>query len=714
MSSAASVVDAQETIASVAQTPPPLKPAKRRYGASCEACRRRKRRCDGKGANGVSLCKYCPQAGIPCVFPPRTGEASRIGRAYSELETCKELLFGLARASDDGRERMLSKWIARQEESSLSPSRGSGSDRPRKRARQDSVSTILSNTEECGVSDQRESPGEDVHVEKEIAPTMHGLIVEDHNHRPVLPSIDNEYDRTLSRLIGFACAGSANLGPPQVDEARLMLDSYFCWQNPRYMILSRPILEISLQKNDDQFCSEFLLCSLYAVASRHLPELQSRTDDFSIKAHILLAAELCKPSSFATAQGLILLAANLATQGSYSQAWNITGLAVRLFGDLGCTADMVPSADMDAAEVLSRQRVYWTAYVWDKSLSLAMSRKPTLRTKTPPPDFSVLDDPSHAWKPFYTPYQRATQRVSIPRISPPSNEMTTFYHVCLAYQFLDEIIEEIYEHQERRPLQTRSFVLDIRDRIIAWQSSVPPEILLETEDIPSSPVPPPHVIEFNLLVHTTWILLYRPFFAEDDAATAIPHSTTACQKSATDIHCLLRLYESNYPLSRIFYLIIYAAFCSATIDMDLITDEEAAVAAAARSRLELTLRVLAVGCKYDLPGIQKSIVALRNQLDKTKPPGAVSEDKPLVKIEPELPSLDISPPMQSAYEPTSAFSTSPSDGEFVFGESSFLGSPLFGSNVDWNRLLSEHCTSKENVDLDHLPNWPAETGLNFF
>ncbi|TRM62621.1 fungal-specific transcription factor domain-containing protein [Schizophyllum amplum] len=684
------MADGQARIAVVAESAPLSKPPKRRYGASCEACRRRKRRCDGKGANGVSLCKYCPQAGIACVFPPRSGEASRMGRAYSELETCRDLLYGLARASDDDRERMLSKWITRQEENGMSSSRGSGSDRPYKRPRRDSISSILSTTDDRFA---------------------------DHNHRPVLPSIDNEYDRTLSRLIDFACAGSANLSPPQPDQARLMLESYFCWQNPRYMILSRPILEMSMQTNNEQFCSEFLLCTMYAVASRHLPELQSRTDDFSIKAHILLSAELCKPSSFATAQGLILLAANLATQGSYSQSWNITGLAVRLFGDLGCTADMVTSQDMDAAEALSRQRVYWTAYVWDKALSLAMSRKPTLRTKIPPPDFSVQDDPSRLWKPYYSPYQMTTQRVCLPRVPPPSNEMTTFYHVCLAYQFLDEIIEEIYEHRERRPLQTRSFVLDIRDRIIAWQGSVPPDILLDTEEIPNLPVPPPHVIEFNLLVHTTWILLYRPFLSEEDSATAIPHSMTACRKSATDIHYLLRLYESTYPLSRIFYLIIYAAFCSATIDMDLITDEDATVAAAARSRLELTLRVLAVGCKYDLPGIQKSVVALRNQLDKYGTP----EEKPRVKPESSNSTdltLDIAAAdlADLAYDPSTAtFSVSPTDGEFVFGGSPFLGgSPIFGSNLDWNRLLSEHCLSKESGDLDSLPNWPAEAGMNFF
>ena len=86
----------------------------------------------------------------------RSGEASRIGRAYSELETCKELLFGLARASDDDRERMLSKWITKQEESGMSSSRGSGSDRPSKRARRDSISTIMSTTDEHNTSEHPE------------------------------------------------------------------------------------------------------------------------------------------------------------------------------------------------------------------------------------------------------------------------------------------------------------------------------------------------------------------------------------------------------------------------------------------------------------------------------------------------------------------------------------------------------------------------------
>ena len=61
---------------------------KRAYGKSCAACKRRKRKCpvrrqpllvltllradapryQGRDANGVSLCTYCTEAGIPCEY----------------------------------------------------------------------------------------------------------------------------------------------------------------------------------------------------------------------------------------------------------------------------------------------------------------------------------------------------------------------------------------------------------------------------------------------------------------------------------------------------------------------------------------------------------------------------------------------------------------------------------------------------------------------
>ena len=45
----------------------------------------------------------------------RSGEASKIDKAYSELSTCKALLFALAKAGDDERERLLAEWIATQD-----------------------------------------------------------------------------------------------------------------------------------------------------------------------------------------------------------------------------------------------------------------------------------------------------------------------------------------------------------------------------------------------------------------------------------------------------------------------------------------------------------------------------------------------------------------------------------------------------------------------
>lgn len=122
---------------------------KRRYAASCEVCRRRKRRCDGREENGESLCKFCPQAGIQWVFPRcvvsrcrrrfrsltngllsvllfkstcfyRSSEASRLESVSAAADASHAFIEQLASAGDDDRERMLMEWTKQRDEGELS------------------------------------------------------------------------------------------------------------------------------------------------------------------------------------------------------------------------------------------------------------------------------------------------------------------------------------------------------------------------------------------------------------------------------------------------------------------------------------------------------------------------------------------------------------------------------------------------------------------
>ncbi|TRM60137.1 hypothetical protein BD626DRAFT_505624 [Schizophyllum amplum] len=591
---------------------------KRRYGASCEACRRRKRRCDGKGPDGRSLCKYCPQAGIPCIFPA-SGEASKIDKAYTELSTCKTLLFALAKAGDDERERLLAEWIATQD----GRLNDSGSPETYSESSKEPAAKRPKHFNPVKIDDEHDSKSPLRVVTEGVTP--HAIIDKNKKARHPSPAswgrnLRYTYESTLRSLIGHACAYEPKFAPPTSEEQRMLLDGYFSWQNPRYEILSRPVLESSMRSGDQRFYSEFMLYALFSGACRCLPEMKERVADFAMKAHVLLAAELCKPSCFATVYGCLLLSANLAATGWYSQAWNMAGLAIRIFNDMGCDADsshtVVYDNEMDQAERFARQRIYWSAYIWDKSLSLSLSRKPSLRTKVNPPNFSIQDSEQAQWSPFWSPSQLGDWSAQHQIQQPPrtSWEMTCFYHTCTVYQFLDEVIENIYEHKDQRPTQMREFVLDLKDRMTAWQAQVPDTVYVNPEK-PPAVSPPPHILQFNLLIHTTLILLYRPFYQEDASTSALPWTIPACHKAAQAIHLLLSLHERAYPLNRVIYLTIYAAFCSATIDMGLISNSSPQVAAAARYRLELTLKVLAIGCETDVPGIRRSVIALRNYMD---------------------------------------------------------------------------------------------------
>ncbi|EEB88640.1 hypothetical protein MPER_13431, partial [Moniliophthora perniciosa FA553] len=105
------------------------------------------------------------------------------------------------------------------------------------------------------------------------------------------------------------------------------------------------------------------------------------------RAHILLAAELSRPSSIPTIQGLILLSANNAARGMYAQAWHMTASAISMIIDLGIHMDKELPDERESASPASgsgsdrtrgvkrgksytvRQmplRVFWAAFVWDK------------------------------------------------------------------------------------------------------------------------------------------------------------------------------------------------------------------------------------------------------------------------------------------------------------------------------------------------------------
>ncbi|KAL0068924.1 hypothetical protein AAF712_003917 [Marasmius tenuissimus] len=366
------------------------------------------------------------------------------------------------------------------------------------------------------------------------------------------------------------------------------------------------------QESDPKYYNEFLLYSIYAHTIRYVPHLADQVHAYTAKTHLLLAGALSRPSSIPTVQGILLLAANHAARGMYAQAWCLTASAIGMIIDLECHLDKgTPDEKPNDRAYVQRQmrlRVFWAAYNWDKMLSLALNRTPLLSLEDHYPELpDPTADEGAAWQPVIS-YDSPQPLYQYP--PQPCHEARS----CQANQFLDEIHRNLYR-KKMRPHLVQQFIELMRGKLLEWHKKADKYVIRDFDK--NSTAPPPHILQLNLLVQLIWILLYRPFYypSSRDPSKAVPHAVSACEHAAVKIGDLFFLYHSHYPLGRASYLVIFAAFLAATVDLALVNRQKS-VPAAILNRLELARRVLEGGSD-NIPGMQSSIATLQRHLVET-------------------------------------------------------------------------------------------------
>jgi hypothetical protein len=650
---------------------------KRRYGASCELCRRRKRKCPGRDNQGNSLCTHCAEVGVKCVFPPngsflRAKKAVAVVNSISsspEVDVLQDYIRHLAAVDDKERQRMLDQWIddhGPKDAVRKSPLRFSSPTRAfspdddeveRKVSPHDSKPTSVKNSRPFkkprlwadtspSVSRQRDANEEDdeghseekaLRLESALRLSLKPATPEDSEFAEDKPPIDRSIQSTtvlqanISAWVDYWVAipfpGGIIAQGPSPEDRKLLFDNYFCWQGPRNGIVDRAIFERALEENDSKYYSPFLLYAICAHTVRHIPQLRDRVHEYAAKAHYLLAAELSRPSSIPTAQGLMLLASHDAARGMYAQAWNLTSTAIAMMMDLGCHLDRQFPVSLDRNDlqrehrtVLHKQmrlRLFWSSFIWDKLISLALNRTPLLNSEEHAPPYPETTSSSELWVPVLCTDSPPALFSYVPQ---RSHELKCLYETCRANQFLDEIHRKLYRTKKVRSLQDREFVERMRERITQWEKEASPDVMLDFSGAPIVHPPPPHIMQLNLTRHILWILLYRPFFYSSTSAgqsspSFAAHAIPTCERAAIEINEIFILYDRFYPLSRASYIVIFAGFLQATVDLAL-ADQEKSVSGPTLSRLALAGRVLSGG-SANIPGMHSSVRSLQEHLHAT-------------------------------------------------------------------------------------------------
>lgn len=146
-----------------------------------------------------------------------------------------------------------------------------------------------------------------------------------------------------------------------------------------------------------------LLHSLrYALSNPTITEQLDKSYEggaiFGKHARNMLMDELSSGAcSVPTIQALLLLSSNECAAGNAAQAWAYSGLCFRMMDHLGVCVDARHHAGLVALndeDIEVRHRLFWSAYIYDKLISLYLGRAPSLQLSSLSPPLHSIGETS--------------------------------------------------------------------------------------------------------------------------------------------------------------------------------------------------------------------------------------------------------------------------------------------------------------------------------
>ncbi|KAH6874456.1 fungal-specific transcription factor domain-containing protein [Thelonectria olida] len=588
----------------------------RRYGFACTSCKSRKVKCSGD----QPICSRCRRTGEECVWPSQESTERRLRDAHARIRDLEASM----RPGDDAQPENMNSQDgipAARAQSSLpsgvSPISVEGTSLPTNRTSSNAGSNHASSLWfQVGIGEDGtityNGPTSRFHAgplkergggEGE-APTP--------THRDTLRS---QYALMSSVWMPLIAAQQYIKGTGVSTEIGLaLLDIYWTWLHPLHNCVYRPVMMMDLALGGP-YCSDFLLMCIFGLAARHLPEHHpdlegiQQGDQFILKAKQLLLEEMAAPRpSIPTIQGLLILGGRQCAMGRSSEGWLYTGMAIRMMTDIGIHLDATLIAELERltpAEIETRKRLYNSAYIWDKTLSLALGRLPSLTGKPYKTD-EILDkfDDERAWQPVHA------VEVSDSFIASPSMNSTTFCAFCQIHEITTDMMFLFSSGPRHQDLPAH--LVDLDARFQRWLAETPASIIIDDPAVlPQSP--PPHIVSLNLLYHALQILLRRPYLNSTDTHLR-DQNMQICINHSRKMHAIHALYARTFPHRLMTYQVSYCIFIAATIEVQqLKLSLDQSEKAEAANRLADAIRVLRNEASHT-PGIGRSMDTIRRLL----------------------------------------------------------------------------------------------------
>ncbi|KAF2258328.1 hypothetical protein CC78DRAFT_125650 [Lojkania enalia] len=361
-----------------------------------------------------------------------------------------------------------------------------------------------------------------------------GLVAEDENYtrgRIRQPSIDR-------------APGTWTVVTADIDLVEGLLDLYFRWSHPFYVIFSRECFYKDFRSGREKYCSPLLVNAILAYACHFTDEPLARTepdnfrtagDHFFAEARRLLHED--ETPSLTTTQALCVMAMREPSAGRDSSGFMYIGRCMRMAVELGLHLNnsAAPPMHLTPSETEVRKVTFWGCFTVDTVWSVCIGRIAQLPRAAITLDKPILDEPTTGGK-YERPYDafrlvpgQVTSRMFL-------QEFSTLCELVNDNNFM------FFAPKERF---TSRRLLDCYHKYLNWHRNLPAPLCLPDE---ASDVPPqPHIIVLHMLYHTIVLHLFRPLLKVDIIRSDV-RPRDICIESANKVSELLRLYRKHYDM----------------------------------------------------------------------------------------------------------------------------------------------------------------------
>ncbi|PSN74071.1 hypothetical protein BS50DRAFT_566967 [Corynespora cassiicola Philippines] len=554
MSAAAGNADDSRTIEShprPASTKRKHRPGLQRVSIACERCRSRKNKCDRK----LPECSTCKAAGVICVIQDRLtnrqyprghvdgleNEVQRLNARVQELElevkTLKEELLRLPRAPPEG----------------FSIPQGTPDSHGGTNVTHQSASPFENLAEELNVVPRHVTAGQRYIGDSSglfFGNIVQAFLLQADYKGEHGPSRSSLRMRVAGRQITSSTSPVA-ISPvansfrfPDHDLARRLEDAYFTHQWPSLPFIHRPtFLEhhftpTMTSHQQVSHVSLFLTTMVLAIGSldfkRQNPEYGNKHIELFRFATENYLHGLLKEDSIETVQGLLLVTQFAIHEQESTNAWLVSGQAVRAAVDLGLHRE-VPSAGASLMSVEMRSRVFWSAYALDRNISITLGRPCAIREE----DIDLALPQNLRDKDLvgvYSQVEVCTRSMFVPL------DMSTFIHIIKLRQ-LQSRIQGLFYAADTTQVRTEGVQLHrmmLRAQLDEWISQSPRYANPTKTTFQSTDW-------FQIAYSHALLLLFRP-----SPASPIVDSE-ALQLCADSAISLISSYSSLYAKNKITY-----------------------------------------------------------------------------------------------------------------------------------------------------------------